>query len=64
MPADDTRLPAVRARLPAPMISALDAAAARESAGNRSDLLRSLVAEGLKARGLWPPREEGPVHAR
>lgn len=52
------RLPPLNARFPAPMLAALDSAAARESAGNRSDMLRALVAEGLRSRGLWPPRAE------
>lgn len=58
-------MPKLRARLPVPMLQAIDRAAESEAHGNRSDLVRALLAEGLKARGLWPPKiEEDRPHAR
>ena len=61
---DDLRLPGLHARVPVPMLRAIDTAAAQETDGNRSNLVRALLTEGLKTRGLWPPRgEEEHSHA-
>lgn len=51
----------LRARLPAPLLEALDEAAG--AAGmTRSAVLRELLAIGLAARGLWPPAGRPPSH--
>ena len=50
----DNNQPSIRARLPAPMLEAVDIAAAL-SGMNRSSMIRELLAAGLTRRGLWPP---------
>ena len=50
-----TRLPVFHARLPAPLLEALDRVAEREHAGNRSAAIKALLIEGLSRRGLSPP---------
>ena len=57
----DAPQPSIRARLPAPMLEAVDIAASR-SGMNRSSTIRELIAQGLARRGLWPPA--GPSAAR
>lgn len=46
--------PSIRARIPAPMLAAVDIAAERAGM-NRSSMVRELIAMGLARRGLWPP---------
>ncbi len=48
----------VKARLPRPMLAALDAAADL-SGMSRAAALRDVLVAGLTARGLWPPPRRG-----
>lgn len=62
---EDRRQPAVQTRLPTAMLDALRQASELEADGNQSDMVRSLVREGLSRRGLWPPTAgQGGDHAR
>lgn len=49
-----SRLPVLRARVPPPMLEAVEAAA-EASQTSLSATLRELLAGALTARGLWPP---------
>jgi hypothetical protein len=47
--------PILQARVPEPMLAAVDTAA--EYAGqSRSDILRQALETELRSRGVWPPR--------
>lgn len=48
------RLPLLRARVPEPMLAAVETAADLNGA-TVSATIRELVAVALTARGLWPP---------
>jgi len=62
---EDRRQPAVQTRLPTAMLEALRRVSDLEADGNQSDMVRSLVREGLSRRGLWPPAAaQGSDHAR
>jgi len=50
----NNRLPVVRARVPRPLETALNTAAAN-AGQTRSACLRELIISGLAQRGLWPP---------
>ena len=52
------RQPSLRARVPRPMLRAVDLAA-RNAGMNRSAVVRELIALGLAQRGLWPPTASG-----
>ena len=53
--ADDARMPAICARLPRPLISAVDRAGAL-AGQRRSAVVRELLTDALRVRGLWPPQ--------
>ena len=47
---------ALPVKAPTKLIDAIDALARRQG-DNRSDVVRELLREGLRARGYWPPAE-------
>ncbi len=53
---EDHRQPTLRARVPEPMMLAVDATAAA-CGTTRSTAVRELLIFALSSRGLWPPRE-------
>tara|TARA_R100001510_G_C7631116_1_gene189968 strand:+ start:930 stop:1109 length:180 start_codon:yes stop_codon:yes gene_type:complete len=59
MPAEDKSLPlhVLHTRVSPPLLSALDKARYIEGM-RRSEMVRSLVREGLRNRGVWPPKSE------
>lgn len=54
MDSPPARLPLLRARVPPPLLAAVEAAAELNGA-TVSATVRELVAVALTARGLWPP---------
>jgi metal-responsive CopG/Arc/MetJ family transcriptional regulator len=50
-----SRQPVLHIRTPQPLLDAIDKAGDLQGM-NRSATVRELIVEGLKARGLWPPR--------
>lgn len=50
--------PSLRARVPLPMLRAVDLAA-RRAGMSRSAVIRELLTLGLAQRGLWPPPSSG-----
>ena len=57
---ETSRQPSLRARLPHPMLQAVDLAA-RRAGMSRSAVVRELLSLGLAQRGLWPPPSSGPA---
>lgn len=60
---DHARQPTIRARVPAPLLRAVDEAAER-AGQRRSTLVRELLTLGLAERGLWPPAPAAPTTGR